>query len=98
MKETLVVMTTMDVMATDLLEMFLLLLGVGVVEPHNELAVVADLVILVQQGGLGVADVKVTRGLRWKPDDHLPHLSSRQLHKLTNILLLSFRLWGGMSI
>ena len=46
----------------DLLELFLLLGRVGVVEPENELALEVGAVVLVQQGGLGVTDVEVSNG------------------------------------
>lgn len=44
---------------THLLKVLLLFLGVGVIEAHDELALEGDLVVLVEQGGLGMADVQV---------------------------------------
>lgn len=43
-----------------LLKVFLFLLGVGVVEAHDELAFECDLIVLVEQSSLGVADVQVS--------------------------------------
>lgn len=43
-----------------LLKVLLLLLGVGVIEAHDELAFKCDLVVLVEQSSLGVADMQVT--------------------------------------
>lgn len=43
-----------------LLKVFFFLLRVGVVEAHDELAFKCDLVVLVEQSSLGVADVKVS--------------------------------------
>lgn len=42
-----------------LLKVLLLLLGVGVVKAHDELALECHLVVLVEQGSLGVANVQV---------------------------------------
>lgn len=42
-----------------LLKVLLLLLRVGVVEAHDELALECHLVVLVEQGSLGVANVQV---------------------------------------
>ena len=44
---------------SDLLKVLLLLLWVGVVEAHDEFAFEGDLVVLVEEGCLGVADVQV---------------------------------------
>lgn len=43
-----------------LLKVLLLLLRVGVIKAHDELAFKCDLVVLVEQSSLGVADMQVT--------------------------------------
>lgn len=43
-----------------LLKVLLFLLGVGVIKAHDELAFEGDLVVLVEQSSLGVADVQVS--------------------------------------
>ena len=48
------------VQTSHLLEVLLLLLGVGVIKAHDELALKRDLVVLVEQRGLGVADVQIS--------------------------------------
>lgn len=116
-----------------LLEVLLFFLGVGVVKAHDKLAFKCDLVVLVEQSGLGVTDMQVSgnretekswnikrnywtpaalisllttynlnfsqtpcqalpAGLRGESDHHFAHLSSGQIHKLANILLLLIRL------
>ena len=44
---------------TDLFKVNFLLLGIGVIEPHNEFATECQLVILVEQGSLSMADMQV---------------------------------------
>ncbi len=44
---------------------------VGVVKPHQHLALVFLGKELIQQGCLGMPYVQVTRGLWWEPGDHL---------------------------
>lgn len=61
-----------------LLKVLLLLLGVGVVKAHDELAFERDLVVLVEQSGLGVADMQISGhkdkikspGLKMRPPSH----------------------------
>lgn len=43
-----------------LLKVLLFLLRVGVIKAHNELAFECDLVMLVEESSLGVADVQVS--------------------------------------
>lgn len=43
-----------------LLKVLLFFLGVGVVKAHNELAFKCELVVLVQQSSLGMANMQVT--------------------------------------
>lgn len=43
-----------------LLKVLLLLLRVGVIKTHDKLALKADLVVLVEQSCLGMADVQVS--------------------------------------
>lgn len=43
-----------------LLKVLLFFLGVGVVEAHDELAFKCELVVLVEQSSLGVANMQVT--------------------------------------
>lgn len=43
-----------------LLEVLLFFLGVGVVKAHDKLAFKCDLVVLVEQSGLGVTDMQVS--------------------------------------
>ena len=47
------------------------LAGVGVIKPHQHLALVFLGKELIQQGCLGMPYVEVARGLWWKPCDHL---------------------------
>lgn len=44
----------------DLFKVFLLLLGVGVIKAHDELAFKCDLVVLVEQGSFCMANVKIS--------------------------------------
>lgn len=50
----------MKLQISHLLKVLLLLLGVGVVEAHDELAFKCDLVVLVKQGSFGVSNVQVS--------------------------------------
>lgn len=43
-----------------LLEVLLFFLRVGIIKAHNELAFKCELVVLVEQSGLGMADMQVT--------------------------------------
>ena len=64
----------------DARRVLLLLLGrVSVVEAHDHLAAVVLRIVLVQQAGLHVSNVKVSRGLRGKPGYHL---DGTHVHKI----------------
>mmetsp|Transcript_80301 Transcript_80301/g.260100 ORF Transcript_80301/g.260100 Transcript_80301/m.260100 type:complete len:293 (+) Transcript_80301:1768-2646(+) len=73
-----------------LLELHLLLAGVRVVEPEDELAVVVPGVVVVQHGSLGVPDVQVAARLRREARAHLPILRVRE-QPLQASLVLSLR-------
>lgn len=47
-------------MIPDLFKVFLLLLRVGVIKAHDELAFKCDLVVLVEQGSFCMTDVKIS--------------------------------------
>jgi hypothetical protein len=59
--------------------LILLLRGVGVVEAEEEAPGVAPRDLLVQERGLGVADVEVARGLGREAGDHLAHLRAGEV-------------------
>jgi len=81
-----------------LFKLSILLGGIGVVEPHDERALEGLLVKLVDERSLRVTDVQETARLRREPDNHLPHLRPRQIHKLPSILLDLHMIGNGISI
>ena len=70
-----------------LFKLSILLGRIRVVEPHDERALEGLLVELVDERSLCMTDVQETARLRREPDNHLPHLCPRQVHKLPSILL-----------
>ena len=83
-----------------LLELIFLLARVGVIEAHQQAALVALRVVLVQQHSLGVTNVKVPGGLRREARAHLAldgALQRRAAAQRTTLLLLFIVRRGGGS-
>ena len=68
-----------EVLQDGLLELLLLLSGIGIVETEDELAAITLSVELVEEGSLAVAQVEETRGLRRKSDNDLAVNTTREL-------------------
>mmetsp|Transcript_24367 Transcript_24367/g.45749 ORF Transcript_24367/g.45749 Transcript_24367/m.45749 type:complete len:487 (-) Transcript_24367:1158-2618(-) len=60
-----------EILDDALLEFFLLLGGIGVVKPNDQLALVPPGVVVVQEDRLGVSDVEVARGFGGEPGGDL---------------------------
>ena len=40
-----------------------------------------DLIILIEESGLGMADVQISTGFRWESDDNFAHFRAFKLHE-----------------
>lgn len=69
-----------------LFEMSIFLGRIRVIEAHNELAIESLLIVLIEEGGLGMTDVQISTGLRREPHDNFALLGSGQLNELALIL------------
>lgn len=67
-----VVPGALRIQMSHLLKVLLFLLRVGVIKTHDELAFKCDLVVLVEQSGLGVADMQVSGHRDRKKDPRFP--------------------------
>jgi len=87
------------IVQNDLLVLLLLLGRIGVVEAHNEPALEDLLVVIVEEGGLGVSHMEEAAGLWREANHHLAQLRPRQVNKLPAraflLLILGGVLKGG---
>mmetsp|Transcript_19505 Transcript_19505/g.73783 ORF Transcript_19505/g.73783 Transcript_19505/m.73783 type:complete len:205 (+) Transcript_19505:441-1055(+) len=79
----------LEVLEDVFLELLLLLAGVRVIKPHQQLAFVSPRVVVVEHDGLHVSQVHVATGLRRKSSHHLPLHGSLQRRASSLVHVLS---------